>query len=119
MVETAVIVVLLVALSISLLFLFLKKDVGLTRLTEGVLAKEKQLRGGPAKKNAVIAKRILTGRDKSSRRDISILNAAAILYAAGKAKSLEQGIKLAADSIDSGRAWMSLKKLVQISHDTE
>jgi|SRR3989344_16584 len=43
MVETAVIVVLLVALSISLLFLFLKKDVGLTRLTEGVLAKEKQL----------------------------------------------------------------------------
>jgi anthranilate phosphoribosyltransferase len=68
------------------------------------------LRGGDAKDNAVIATEILKGR-KGPRRDIVLMNAAVALVAAGRALDFQEGIGLAAESIDSGAA---LKKLEQL-----
>jgi anthranilate phosphoribosyltransferase len=68
------------------------------------------LLGGDAQDNAAITIEILKGR-KGPRRDIVLLNAAAALVAAGRASDFKEGIKLAAESIDSGAA---LKKLEQL-----
>ncbi len=71
-----------------------------------------ELLGGTADENAQITRDILSGRDKSARRDVVLLNAAAALVAAGKAANLPAGIKLATDSIDSGAALDVLHKFV-------
>ncbi len=68
------------------------------------------LSGGNATENAGIAERILAG-EPGPRRDVVLLNAAAALYAAGKARSLEQGIEAARHSIDSGAAYRRLESL--------
>lgn len=72
--------------------------------------KAADLKGGDAKENAGITMDILKGR-KGPRRDIVLLNAAAGLAASGKAKDVQEGIRLATESIDSGAA---LKKLEQL-----
>jgi anthranilate phosphoribosyltransferase len=72
--------------------------------------KAEDLRGGDAKENAAITVEILKGA-KGPRRDIVLLNAAAGLAASGKARDFQDGIKLAAESIDSGAA---MKKLEQM-----
>jgi anthranilate phosphoribosyltransferase len=74
------------------------------------VGKAEELRGGDAKANAVITLEVLKGQ-KGSRRDITLLNAAAGLVASGKATDLKEGIRLAAESIDSGAA---LKKVEQL-----
>jgi anthranilate phosphoribosyltransferase len=74
------------------------------------LGKAEDLKGGDAKDNAAITTAILRG-DKGARRDIVLLNAAAGLVASGRAGDFKEGIKLAAESIDSGSA---LKKLEQL-----
>ncbi len=79
-----------------------------------LIGKASDLKGGDAKENAAITVEILKGR-KGPRRDIVLLNAAAGLAASGKAKDFEEGIKLAAESIDSGAA---LKKLEQLQSFT-
>jgi anthranilate phosphoribosyltransferase len=50
-------------------------------------------------------------------RDIVLLNAAAALLVAGKAQSLRDGVALAAEAIDSGRAARVLEALITLSHD--
>ena len=50
-------------------------------------------------------------------RDIVLFNAAAALLVAGKAKTLREGVALAAQSIDSGKARAVLEALVKLSHD--
>ena len=60
---------------------------------------------------------ILNGTEHGPRRDIVLLNAAAALLVAGKAKTLQDGVALAADAIDSGRAMNVLEALVKLSHD--
>jgi anthranilate phosphoribosyltransferase len=50
-------------------------------------------------------------------RDIVLLNAAAALLVTGKAKTLRDGVALAAESIDSGKAMGVLEALVKLSHD--
>lgn len=77
-------------------------------------AKLEDLKGGDAKKNAEITLQILKG-EKGSKRDIVLLNASAALVAGSKAKDFSQGIELAKDSIDSGKA---LKKLEQLKEFT-
>lgn len=72
--------------------------------------KADDIRGGDAAENAKITVAILEGQ-KGSRRDIVVLNAAAGLTAAGRAADFKEGVKLAAESIDSGAA---LKKLEQL-----
>jgi anthranilate phosphoribosyltransferase len=70
--------------------------------------------GGDAAENAAIIRAILAG-EKSPRRDVVLLNAAAALVAAGRADHIAGAIPLAAESIDSGAA---AKKLAALAHFT-
>lgn len=71
-----------------------------------------ELQGGSAQENAKITKAILSG-EKGPKRDIVLLNAGASLYIGGIADSIEAGIKLAEEAIDSGKALEVLQKLVE------
>ena len=61
------------------------------------------LKGGDARENAAIARRILAG-EKGPKRDMVLINTAAALYIAGIRGSLRECVELAAQTIDSGRA---------------
>lgn len=74
------------------------------------LGKREDLAGGDAKENAGITMDILRA-EKGARRDIVLLNAAAAIFASGKAKDLKEGIAMAAESIDSGAAMKKLEGL--------
>ena len=74
------------------------------------------LRGGNAAFNAGVIRAVLEG-ERSARRDIGVLNAAAALMVAGRVDDLESGLALAAESIDSGRAVGVLDALVATSQD--
>jgi anthranilate phosphoribosyltransferase len=74
------------------------------------LGKVGDLRGGDAKENAAITIDILKGQI-GSRRDIVLLNAAVGFVASGKAVDFKEGIRLAADSIDSGAALRKVEQL--------
>ena len=73
-----------------------------------------EISGGDAQQNADIVRQVLAG-EKSARRDVVLMNAAAALVAAGKARELTEGIKLAAASIDSGCARKKLDQLVRFT----
>ena len=66
--------------------------------------------------NAAITKAILGGEEKGAKRDIVLLNAGATLYIGGVADSIESGVKLAAETIDSGKAMKKLEELVRVSN---
>lgn len=76
----------------------------------------KELRGGDGVENAEITKNILKGIEKGAKRDIVLLNAGATLYVGGVAESIEAGVKLAAEVIDSGKAYEKLEELVRVSN---
>jgi anthranilate phosphoribosyltransferase len=84
------------------------ESVGLAR---GTLA---DIAGGDAAENAAIVRSILSG-ETGPRRDVVLMNAAAALLAAGKASDLAEGVSLARDSIDSGRAAGALEALGELS----
>ena len=67
--------------------------------------------GGEPEENATILKHILKGK-RGPKRDIVLLNAAASIVAGQKAENLQDGITLAAESIDSGSAIDKLDQLV-------
>lgn len=73
------------------------------------------IKGGDAKENAGIVLAVLKG-ERSPRRDVVLLNAAASLVSGFKAKDIKAGIKLAAESIDSGRAMEKLLKLIELTN---
>ena len=75
-----------------------------------------ELRGGSGGENAKITRAILDGTERGAKRDIVLLNAGATLYVGGVAESMEAGVKLAAEAIDSGAAARKLKKLVRVSN---
>src|SRR5689334_8350172 len=87
------------------------EDVGLPR------AKPEALRGGDADHNARALLDVLKCK-QSPFRDVAILNAAAALIVAGKAKDLRQGATLAAKSIESGEAEGRLDRLIAVSNVT-
>ncbi|HEX9078977.1 MAG TPA: anthranilate phosphoribosyltransferase [Desulfuromonadaceae bacterium] len=72
------------------------------------------LRGGDAAANAEIVRSVLKG-EKGPRRDIVLLNAAFALVAAGKTASATEGLVLAAEAIDSGRALRQVEKLAEMT----
>jgi anthranilate phosphoribosyltransferase len=78
-------------------------------------ARPEDLAGGSAVENAAHIRAVLGGA-KGPYRDIVLLNAGAALLVAGKAKTLREGVALAADSIDSGKALAVLEALVPLSH---
>lgn len=75
-----------------------------------------ELRGGSGEENAKITRTILDGTERGAKRDIVLLNAGATLYVGGVAESMEAGVKLAAEAIDSGAAAQKLKELVRVSN---
>jgi anthranilate phosphoribosyltransferase len=74
------------------------------------------VRGGGPEDNARIAREILEGAT-GPRRDVVLLNASAALRAAGRAKDWREGMGLAAEAIDSGRASEVLERWARISHE--
>jgi len=85
------------------------EELGLQRV------KPEALRGGSAKENAQALRDVLKGKG-GAFHDISILNAAAALMVAGRAKQLKGALALAQASIDSGEAANRLQRLVAISN---
>ncbi|MDR0522321.1 MAG: anthranilate phosphoribosyltransferase [Planctomycetaceae bacterium] len=82
---------------------------------DGELTAPEDLCGGGAKENADILKRILQGEICGGKRNIVLLNAAAAIYCAEKAKTMEEAIHFAAESVDSGAALDKLNKLIERS----
>jgi anthranilate phosphoribosyltransferase len=76
-----------------------------------------ELRGGDAKQNAQIILDILSGKEKGAKRDVVVLNSAFALVAAGKAKDVNEGIKLANESIDKGYALDKLELLKKYTNE--
>ena len=74
------------------------------------------LKGGDADYNAEITRSILNG-EESPRRDIVLLNAAAAIVAGDKARDLNEGVQVAAEVIDSGKALEKLEGLVAASRE--
>ena len=79
---------------------------------------KKALEGGTPEENAAIAKAILKG-EKGPKRDAVILNSAAALYIAKKVNTLEEGIRLAEETIDSGLAEKQLEAFIKLSNSRE
>jgi anthranilate phosphoribosyltransferase len=77
-----------------------------------------ELRTGDAITNAGIVRDILAGKDKGSRKDIVVLNAAAAIIVAGIADDFAPAIALAETSIGDGSASACLKKLIEVSNRT-
>ena len=82
---------------------------GLTR------CKKEELTGGTPDENAAITKAVLAG-EQGARRTAVVLNAGAGLYVAGKADSIEAGVRLAEELIDSGKAEKKLEEFVKYSN---
>ena len=85
------------------------EDFGFERCTRD------ELKGGTPEENAQITRDILNGA-KGPKRDAVLMNAGASLYIGGKAESFADGIKLAAELIDSGAAMKTLEKLIEVSN---
>jgi anthranilate phosphoribosyltransferase len=70
------------------------------------------LSGGTPTENAEITRQVLSGQARGAKRDVVVLNAAAALVAGGKVRDMKQGLELAKESIDSGRAQTALHGLI-------
>ena len=79
------------------------------------IARPEELRGADADTNAKALTEVLKGK-KNAFRDVALLNAAAAIVVAGKAKELKEGFAIAAKSLDSGEAEGRLDRLVKISN---
>ena len=85
------------------------EDFGFERCTQ------EDLKGGTPEENAKIVRDILGGQ-KGNKRNAVLMNAGASLYIGGKADSMKEGIELAAEIIDSGKALETLDKLIEVSN---
>ena len=72
--------------------------------------------GGTPAENAEITKAILKGEEKGTKRQAVCLNAGAALYIAGKAETMEAGVRMAEELIDSGAALKKLEEFIQESN---
>jgi anthranilate phosphoribosyltransferase len=85
------------------------EDAGLPRCEPGAL------KGGDADANAIALQSVLNGKP-SGYRDVALMNAAAALVVAGRAKDLKEGVAIGTKSLDSGAANMRLKHLIAVSN---
>ena len=90
-------------------FVIKPEDFGFERCTKD------ELKGGTPEENAKITRAILGG-EKGPKRNAVLLNAGASLYIGGKAESFKDGVKLAAEIIDSGKALETLEKFIEVSN---
>ncbi len=76
--------------------------------------RKEELKGGTPEENADITRAVLRG-DKGPKRNAVLMNAGASLYIGNKADSVAEGIKLAGEIIDSGRAFDKLTEFISVS----
>lgn len=76
------------------------------------------LKGGDAKENAEILRKILLG-EKTNKKDIALLNAAAGIVVGKKADSLKEGIEIAKESLESGKAYKKLEEMIKYTNSIE
>ena len=74
-----------------------------------------ELRGGDADENAGFLEGILSGKIQGAKRDLTLVNAAGGFVVAGLCNDMNQGLGLARETIDSGRALEKLRALQQFS----
>lgn len=86
------------------------EDFGLVR------GKKEEIVGGTAEENAQITRDILAGKITGTKRNIVLLNAGAGLYVGGKAESIEEGVRKAAELIDNGSAYQKLNDYIAASN---
>lgn len=86
------------------------EDFGLAR------GQKEEIVGGTPAENAEITRGILSGKIQGTKRNIVLLNAGAALYIGQKAPDIGEGVKLAAELIDSGAAMRTLEKVIEVSH---
>lgn len=79
---------------------------------------KEELKGGTPAENAQITKKILSGK-QGHKRNAVLLNAGASLYIGGKASNMKEGIAMAQELIDSGKALTTLEKLIEVSNRAE
>ncbi|CQR46075.1 Anthranilate phosphoribosyltransferase 2 [Paraliobacillus sp. PM-2] len=84
------------------------EDVGLPQYDN------EEIKGGNASENARILRNVLEGK-KGAHRDTVLLNAGLGIYAHGEVDTVREGIRMAKESIDSGKALKKLKQLIQYS----
>ena len=77
---------------------------------------KEEIVGGTAQENADVTKGILNGSITGSKRNIVLLNAGCALYTIGKVASVQEGVSLAAEMIDSGKALEKLQELVTFTN---
>ncbi len=82
-------------------------------------ADKSEVVGGEPEDNAKITLSVLKGEDRSAKRDIVMLNAGCALYVTGKAKSITDGVKLAGELIDSGKAMEKLNELIEYTNKVQ
>lgn len=93
-------------------YVLLPEEFGMSRCSK------EELEGGTPEENAVIALNILKG-EKGPKRDAVLLNSGAALYIAKRAASIEEGINIAREIIDSGAALKQLEKFIQLSNEKQ
>ena len=82
------------------------EDFGMTRCTL------EDVKGGSPEYNAGVIRDIFAGKDRGAKRNMLVLNAAAAFLVGGRVSNLEQGIKLAEETLDSGRALAKLEEII-------
>lgn len=93
-------------------YIITPEQFGFERCTKADLA------GSTPEENAKIVRAILNG-EKGHKRNAVLMNAGAALYVGGRAESMEAGIHLAEELIDSGKAMETLRKLIEVSSRPE
>jgi len=91
-------------------YIFVPEEVGIARCDLNALA------GGTPAENAAITRAVLRG-ERGPRRDVVLLNAAAALYVGGIAPSVGEGLALAEEAIDSGKALCVLYDMVRVTKE--
>lgn len=75
------------------------------------------LKGGTPEENAQITLDILSGKDKGAKRNTVLLNAGCAIYCSGGAKDIAEGVKIAAEMIDSGKALAKLNEMKNFTNE--
>ncbi len=91
---------------------------GMDKLDEISMSAREDLKGGTPEENAETTRAILRG-EKGHKRNAVLMNAGAALYIGGKADSLQDGVRLAAQLIDSGKAMETLEQVIRVSNEPE
>lgn len=88
----------------------LPEEIGLEKCTK------EELLGGDGMENAEIARAVLSGQEKGAKRNTVILNSALSFYIAGKASGLGEGVSMAQNLIDSGKAYAKMEQFVHLTN---